>query len=491
MIKGFAVDDVRAVEDAAMAALPEGRLMELAARGLAEIAALRLKELDGRNVVALVGGGNNGGDALYAVSRLAKKGFHAGAVVASSGVHEGGLRAASRRGVAVVPGDQGTRWVDMVGDADLVIDGITGIGGRPGLRGEARAWVAAIPERAYILAVDLPSGTDPAGLRGSTESVFADETVTFGVPKAVHLLPATEAAVGRLTVVDIGLDFSGRVPVVERLTLEDVHRLWPVPGTSADKYSRGVLGSITGTTRYPGAGVLSVLGAIGAGAGMVRYAGPASVIALVHQMAPEAVCVEGQAQAYVLGSGMDPEDPDASDQVTRIRSALASGAPVVVDAGALGLVGRRATSTVLTPHAGELARLLGRLGVTPAGVDEVTRDTVNAQPIPHAQAAADALNAVVLLKGSTTLVVSPAEHGRPVRSQNDAPGWLATAGAGDVLGGVVGALLAAGLDPVDAASLGALIHGVAAHQANPDGPVRALGVAQAIPRTVAALIRQP
>jgi NAD(P)H-hydrate repair Nnr-like enzyme with NAD(P)H-hydrate dehydratase domain len=118
----------------------------------------------------------------------------------------------------------------------------------------------------------------------------------------------------------------------------------------------------------------------------------------------------------------------------------------------------------------------------------VTREDVAARPLASARRAADALDATVLLKGSTTLVVPPTASGRPVRSQADAPPWLATAGAGDVLAGLAGTLLAAGLDPIDAGSLAALVHGVAADRANPGGPLRALAVARGIPATVAALL---
>jgi NAD(P)H-hydrate repair Nnr-like enzyme with NAD(P)H-hydrate dehydratase domain len=165
---------------------------------------------------------------------------------------------------------------------------------------------------------------------------------------------------------------------------------------------------------------------------------------------------------------------------------MASDLPVLVDAGGLDLLeGHRLAPTLLTPHAGELARLLARL------TDRVvSRSDVEAAPVAHARMAADLTGATVLLKGATTLVVPPTASGLAVRSQNDAPAWLATAGAGDVLAGLAGTLLAAGLDPLDAGSLAALVHGVAADDANPGGPVRALAVANGIPATVAALLRR-
>ena len=262
--------------------------------------------------------------------------------------------------------------------------------------------MAQIPQDAYVVAVDLPSGTDPAGLVAAAEAVTADETVTFGAPKPVHLLPATEATCGLLTVVDIGLDFSGCTPLVERLTHDDVRPLWPVPGPGDHKYTRGVLGIVAGTTAYPGAAVLSVLGALGTGPGMVRYHGPADVRALVLASAPEVVTASGRVQAWVLGSGVDPADPDATETRELIEQTLAADEPALIDAGALALVGPRSAFTVLTPHAGELAALLSRLTGR-----EVTRGQVESAPLISARAAADALGAVVVLKGATSLVVAP------------------------------------------------------------------------------------
>ena len=489
MIEAYSVPVVRVVEEAAMADLADGVLMERAASSLARIVARRMRRRHLHAVVGLVGGGNNGGDALFALALLAERGFAASAVVSPSGVHPAGRSAAEAAGVQIVPGAD-PRWPGLLDDADVVVDGITGIGGRPGLREEARAWVAAIPDRAYVVAVDLPSGADPEGLVPATDAVFADETVTFGVAKPVHLLPATQAACGRVTIADIGLDPSGHLPAVERLTSRDVAQRWPVPTAGDDKYTRGVVGLAVGSTPYPGAAVLSVLGALGAGVGMVRYVGPDSVVSLVHQHAPEVVAGVGRVQAWVVGSGVDPQDgtPAGQEQLRHIATALASDEPVVVDAGALALVGRRTAPTVLTPHAGELAALLTRLGSAAGDAERLSAADVLAAPVEHAQQAADELDAVVLLKGFTTLVVAPRSEARVMRAQSEAPAWLATAGAGDVLGGVLGSLLAAGVDPVDAAAMAAHVHAMAATRANPGGPIRALDVARGVSRVVSRLL---
>lgn len=484
MLTAYAVDRVRAAEATLMEQLPEGELMSRAARGLAGVCRARCADIGGTAVVALVGPGNNGGDALYAVGLLADEGFDCVAVRGDWDVHAGGLEAAVSAGVTIVDTD----WRPAVAGADVVLDGLLGIGGRPGLPAQAEAWVDAVPDSAYVIAVDLPSGQDPAGEESSGAGVFADETVTFGVAKPVHLLPGTEPAVGRLTLVDIGLHLEGPGEV-ERLDFDDVARLWPVPGPRDDKYSRGVLGVVAGSESYSGAAVLCCTAAVGAGLGMLRYVGTPTPASLVRAAVPEAVLGAGRVQAWVVGPGLDAtvDGDTAREQLDAARQALGSDVPVLVDAGGLDLLdGPRAAPTLLTPHAGELARLLSRL----AGV-EVTRAEVTASPVRSARRAADLTGATVLLKGATTLVVAPTAEALPIRSQNDAPPWLATAGAGDVLAGVCGALLAAGLSPLDAGSLGALVHGVAADRANPGGPLRALAVAHGIPGTVARLLTRP
>lgn len=515
MIRALAVADVRAVEAAAMAGLPEGELMSRAAEGLAHIAAARLVERDGRTVVALIGAGDNGGDSLYAAGLLSDTGFACAVVLlpesGRAGVHALGLQAAELAGATVlVAAEDPALAARVVAEADLVLDGIVGIGGKPGLRPAAAALVDAIADDAWVIAVDVASGLDPDGMEADDDAVWADETVTFGVPKPAALLPAGESATGRLTVVDIGLATDDVAAAVERLTYDDVADLWPVPGPADDKYSRGVLGVVAGGESFSGAAVLAVTAAVESGVGMVRYVGTPTPTGLVRGSVPEAVIGEGQVQAWVVGPGLDPESTgEAAEAQLRVaREALAGDLPMVVDAGGLDLVtGRRTAPTLLTPHAGELARLVTRLSgstnrnqepgdggtSTTSGGDPVgrpvRREDVEREPVRHARLAAELTGATVLLKGSTTLVVGPERDG-PVRSQADAPAWLATAGAGDVLAGVAGTLLAAGLDPLDAGSLAALVHGVAADRASGGGPLRALAVAEALRPTIRDLLRR-
>ena len=483
MIQAWSTDAVYAAEAALMATLDDGELMARAVEGLAGVAAARLEECDGETVAALVGPGNNGADALYAVARLADAGWNAVAVHHDH-VHEGARAAAEAAGVVLTTDPSG------LGEADVVLDGILGIGARPGLPRWAVGWLAALSETAHVIAVDLPSGQDPMGGELDPDGVFADETVTFSVAKPVHLLPPTEQACGLLTVVDIGLEVDDE-PVVRRLDHDDVAVLWPVPTASDDKYSRGVLGIVAGGESYSGAAVLSVTAAVEAGCAMVRYVGTPTPTGLVRAAVPEAVHGAGRVQAWVVGPGLDTTSraSGARAQLDTAREALAGPDPVVVDAGGLDLLdaavlqARVDAVTLLTPHAGECARLLTRLGTQ----GEVTRAQVEARPLAHARALAELTGATVLLKGATTLVVPPGE-GATAWSQSDAPAWLATAGAGDVLAGLVGTLLAAGLPADLAGALGALVHGVAADRANPGGPVRALAVAHGIPAAVAHLL---
>jgi ADP-dependent NAD(P)H-hydrate dehydratase / NAD(P)H-hydrate epimerase len=496
--RAWSVRDVRAAEEDLLARTPEGALMQRAAAGLAAVCARELRQRRGRlagaHAVLLVGAGNNGGDALWAGARLARRGIRVTAVGLAADVHAEGsaaLRAAGGR--VAEPSEAGP----LLRDADLVVDGIVGIGGSAGLREPAASLVAALPPRGttgapIVVAVDLPSGVDPDTGATPAAHVTADVTVTFGARKPCLLLPPGDRAAGRVEVVDIGLLPGLRAagpPAVERLGDSGAARLWPVPTPEDDKYRRGVVGIVAGSSAYTGAAVLCVGGALRAGTGMVRYVGPEHAADHVRQAWPEVVVGTGRVQAYVLGSGVDPDADDG--QAGHIRDALRSGLPCVVDAGALALLGdepdlRRSLGphTVLTPHAGELARLL-----TTVRGEEVSRSDVEATPPAHARELSAATGAAVLLKGSTTLVV-PGDGG-PLRSVRRAPSWLATAGAGDVLAGILGALLGAGLAPADAAALAADVHGRAARVAagpDPGGPILAGDVAAAVPAAVRALL---
>jgi NAD(P)H-hydrate repair Nnr-like enzyme with NAD(P)H-hydrate dehydratase domain len=296
--------------------------------------------------------------------------------------------------------------------------------------------------------------------------VEAALTVTFGTHKIAHLVDPAAQACGSVHLVDIGLDLPE--PSLEALQALDVADLLPQPGPDAQKYGRGVVGIRAGSAQYPGAALLSVAGAATGLCGMVRYVGEDEVATLVREAHPEVVGA-GRVQAWVVGSG----GGEAAGE--ELKSALEDDVTVVVDADALRHVsGPLPVAAVLTPHAGELAAML-----------DVERELVEARPLRHAREAAERYGAVVLLKGRRTLVASP--DGR-VRANTTGAPWLATAGAGDVLGGLVGALIAAGLGPYDAASAGAWLHGAAASLASRGGPVVAGQVALAVPEVVRRLL---
>ena len=300
-----------------------------------------------------------------------------------------------------------------------------------------------------VVAVDLPSGVDADTGAVEGVAVRADLTVTFGTLKPGLVVGAGRAHTGRVHLVELGLALPPAP--VELLEAADVARLLPRPGGPADKYSRGVLGIVAGSQTYPGAAVLATGAAVRAGAGMVRFVGTPHAAEQVRSRWPETVVSEatgaavvevGRVQAWVVGPGLGAHDEAA------VEAVLAQDVPVLVDADALTVCARhpgwlraRTAPTLLTPHDREFARF-GR---------EVGPDRLGA-----ARALAAELGVHVLLKGDATVVVGPAG---PARVNGTGSPVLATAGSGDVLSGGIGALLAQGLDPLDAGSVGAHLHG--------------------------------
>ncbi|WP_431930545.1 NAD(P)H-hydrate dehydratase [Nonomuraea jabiensis] len=479
MRTAYTADQIRGAEHALMARLPEGTLMQRAATGLAAVCADLLGRVYGKRVVLLVGSGDNGGDALYAGERLARRGAWVGAVLAGSKTHEAGLAAFRQAGGRVVERDALER-------ADLIVDGLVGIGASGALREPYRALVEeANAARGPIVAVDVPSGVDASSGRVEGPAVRARVTVTMGAYKTGLLVDPGAEHAGTVELVDIGLGAHLPDPDVAALTGGDVDLLLPRPGNESDKYRRGVLGVAAGSDLFTGAAVLAVGGALRAGAGMVRYAGPGAPVAQVRAHWPEAVVTElerpsiddvGRVQAWVLGPGLGTGEwaHEVAAQV------LASSVPVLIDADALtlvardrGLLLRRSAPVLITPHAGELARLI-----------RADRDAIEAARLEHARRAAAELGVTVLLKGSTTVV---AEESRPVRVNVTGTSWLATGGTGDVLAGVAGALLAQGLSCYDAASCGAFLHGLAGRRAAEGAPLTAADVATAVPEAIRAV----
>ena len=455
MLHAHTVEQVRAAEQALMARVPEGALMQRAAAGLAVAVVDFLGSAYGRRVLLLVGSGDNGGDALWAGAMLARRGVQVEAWLLSDQAHPEGRAALEGAGGRVV--------TEPTRRPEVVVDGIVGIGGRGGLR-ENAANALKLLHGVPVVAVDTPSGVDVDTGEVQGDHVEAALTVTFGTHKACHLVDPAAQACGAVHLVDIGLELPE--PELEALQPEDVAALLPRPTAAAQKYTRGVVGVRAGSAQYPGAALLSVAGALCGLAGMVRYVGDEAVAELVKAHHPEVVGA-GRVQAWVVGSG----GGDAAGE--ELHAALADGVPVVVDADALQHLepGRAA---VLTPHAGELAAMLGE-----------DRQDIETRSLHFAREAARKYDATVLLKGRRTVIARP--DGK-TRVNTTGTAWLATAGAGDVLGGVIGALLAAGLTAYDAASVGAWLHGSAATLASDGGPLVAGEVAAALPTVVRGLL---
>lgn len=465
MPAAYSVEQIRSLEAAAMSALPPGALMQRAAAGLAQTAVrvlarkrpefaslrtiLRKSAVYGARVLILAGVGDNGGDALFAGERLARRGARVTAVRVFGRVHPEGLAALLAVGGRVVDLDDVDLGAVDLGELDLVIDGILGIGGRPGLPSAVSALVGRVRDaRVPILAVDLPSGVDTDTGVAPDSAVQADWTVTFGALKACHLIEPARGRCGVIELVDIGLDTAGVGAELIMRTADDLVAGWPFPGVHSDKYARGVVGIDAGSNTYPGAGILATHGAVYAGAGMVRFLGPEVAGDVIRAELPNVIFEPGRVQAMLLGSGWG-ERPDGEEVIAEV---VERGIPAVIDADGLRYLPEDLPDTcLLTPHAGELARLL-----------DCERSEVEADPAQAARAGADQTGATVLLKGATQFVAVP--DARVVEIAVPGPSWTAQAGSGDVLAGICVTVLAAGRTAAQAAILGASLQAITAEK---------------------------
>ena len=361
---------------------------------------------------------------------------------------------------------------------------MTGIGIQGSLRGIPAALASALgldgeapdepalPNREssgdfpLVLAVDTPSGVgvNDGSLPGPY--IPATVTVTFGAMKPCAVLPPATFACGRIELLDFGFDIDDKDPdveVVDNSFASDAVRL---PRFEDSKYSRGVVGLVTGSQRYPGAAVLTASAAARANTGMVRYLGPERAQNMVLAALPEAVIGKGHVQSWVVGSGVPEASVEGTDgdmqrdTIAALLKHYALGSedenkdaydmpPIVVDAGALDLLPERVPGqVVITPHAGEMAKLLNRFETAASTAEHAdshepyTADDVRLNPLASAKRAHELTGATVLLKGAVTIVVDE-DH---VYASGSAPAWLGTAGAGDVLAGLTGALLAQSLN---------------------------------------------
>jgi hydroxyethylthiazole kinase-like uncharacterized protein yjeF len=409
---------------AAEAGAPEGVLIDRASTAVARRAIAMLDGAYGRRALVVAGPGHNGADALWAGVKLARRGAALDVVLPygeprdAHGAEPLALLGRRARG----------------GTYDLVLDGLLGVGGRPG----PMSW----PWEGPVVAVDLPTGVDADTGAVSEGAVRAEVTVTFGALKPGLVVGAGAEHAGLVEVADLGLRGGAECWVLDA---EDVAPYVTAPAADTDKYRRGVVGVLAGSEAYPGAAALACRGAQRAGCGYVRLVAPRAVADLVRARYPEVVAGEdvGRADAWVVGPGLGPDD-------ALLREVLATDLPVVVDADALARSGdllRRNAPTVLTPHTGEFARLTG-----------ITREEAERDRLGHARKAAADLGAVVLLKGTTTVVAAP--DGTAYVNPTGTP-WLGTAGTGDVLAGAIGAFLTHGGDTGRAAAAAAWLHGLA------------------------------
>lgn len=551
MLDAYTGASVRAAEQPLLDAGYGDILMRRAALGLSRVCETHLRLanrkglLSGTTAVVLVGSGNNGGDGLWAGSFLRSAGVMVTAILTGSKAHPEGLSALRALGGSVVrlespdeanesdtkidPSIAGFHTVDRgqalskLSSAHLVVDAMLGTGASGGLRGEAAKLVAEFntfrrtsPTGPRIVACDVVSGVDADTGEAPEPVLKAHATVTFGAAKVAHVVAPGEQVSGRLTVVPIGIEDRLANPAVYRFEAKDILAAWPRPTATDTKYTRGVVGVVAGTPTYPGAAIMSTNAAVNAGAGMVHFLGDASTRGMVLSASPEVVCSDNQpwdvhVQAWLAGPGV----ADDASQSARVQAVIESQEPAVLDAGALTLAaqavadGRLGAQKILTPHAGELEQVfewLKGFGVTDDAPD---RAGIEAAPVHWAREAARLTGATVLLKGATTIIASPGsedgDQDQVCLSIGDASPWLATAGSGDTLAGILGTVVAHVSEHPDAlerlgewargdgrwaaaAALGAGVHALAS-RVDGEGPVPPTVLAANV-RTVLLRTRQ-
>jgi hydroxyethylthiazole kinase-like uncharacterized protein yjeF len=450
-------------------------LMERAGRAVARSAVDLLGGVYGRRAVVVCGKGNNGGDGLVAARYLAEWGMRVAVVALASIDHEPARSNFGRldeTGLRARGFDRPALERELA-RADIVIDAIFGTGFRGVPGNEWEEAIGAINAcEAPVVAVDIPSGVDGATGAVEGEAVWAELTVTFGAAKTGAILMPGAERTGQLRVVDIGFA-QGALDVDVFLTEpSDVAELLPVRGADTHKRASGVLLVVAGSRQMTGAPHLIAKGAARMGTGLVTIAAPASALAPIQaesiettfmplaetadgNLAEAAVAqvVErlGSVDALALGPGLGQSAETAAAVRLLVRRCTV---PLALDADGLNAFAGRAShladrdcEMVLTPHAGELRRLIG---VEPRDLE--------AARIEHARKLAAESRAIALIKGSRTVIAEP--EGRVVVNLTGSS-VLATAGSGDVLTGVIGGLLARGVRAQAAAWAGAYVHGVA------------------------------
>ncbi|HET9075143.1 MAG TPA: NAD(P)H-hydrate dehydratase [Solirubrobacteraceae bacterium] len=447
---------------------PSATLMERAGTGLARVVAERVPE--GR-IAVLAGKGNNGGDGRVAARVLRDRGREVELIDV----------------VGAEPG-LGHRLSGVTGVVDALLG--TGFSGTPRdpVAGAIAAINAAGEDGATVVACDVPSGVDASSGEVLAAAVHADHTVTFHAAKPGLWISPGKACAGEVTIVDIGIPARDS-PVALGTGLVTSGVLWEVPrrGAGSNKFTSGHVLIVAGSARYTGAPAMVAMSAARAGAGYVTVAVPPAAVPILQTKLLEEMVTDHdgalelleRADCVVIGAGLGRGDAVAG----LVRRLCAEGdAPTVLDADALNALAGdlaalrgRPGPTVLTPHAGELARLL-----------ETDSAEIAAHRLAGARRAAELAGAVVVLKGDDTIIAHP--DGRIGVSPGGVPA-LATAGTGDVLGGVIGAYLAKGMDVFGAACAGVYAHlragALAAAEIGAEGVIASDVIAK-LPRTLRA-----
>jgi ADP-dependent NAD(P)H-hydrate dehydratase / NAD(P)H-hydrate epimerase len=480
----------RADRLAIAAGTPGFALMMSAGQAIAEAAIDLVEE---GPIVVVAGRGNNGGDGFVAAAELAARGREVSVILLCGRDSLQGDAASAARGWKhpVLPFNP-----QAIGKPALIIDALFGAGLNRPVKGNPYDMIEAINANdAPVLSIDLPSGIN--GTTGAVMGVAvrATETVTFFRRKPAHLLLPGRIHCGRIRVVDIGIA-PQVLSEIAPLTSENVPQYWreafPVPQVDGHKYARGHALIVSGDVAATGAARMAARGALRAGAGLVTLASPRDAL-VVNAAALTAVMVRPVDNAVEFGQVLNDKrlnvcviGPGAGvGESTRdfVMTALQAKRHLVLDADALtsfagapdrlfeAIRGTLEPQVVLTPHEGEFPRLFS--------------DISNKHPfrskLERVRAAAERSGAIVLLKGADTVVASP--DGRATIAAN-APPWLATAGAGDVLSGFIAGLLAQGVPAFEAASIGVWMHGEAGHEAGPGL------IAEDLPETLPAVFRR-
>jgi NAD(P)H-hydrate epimerase len=463
--------------------IPERVLMEAAGRAAAEV--VHRLHPEGR-VVAAVGGGNNGGDALVLLRTLAARGRRVAAVQAGGSLPDRALLHDWE--LDVLPASEAAA---AFRDAGVVVDGILGTGAKGAPRDPAAAVIGAMNASGRpVVALDGPSGVDMTTGRAEGAAVRAAVTITFGAPKrGLLLFPGRELA-GRVVAVEIGFPPLAPGAAGARVVTDAwVRARLPRVPPNAHKGTMGTVCAVAGRSGVGGAAVMAAMGALRAGAGMVRVVSHADNRVVLQQAVPEALYTDrdsaevdealAKAAAVVAGPGMGTSDADL-DFLRRV--AAAGDAPLLLDADAVtllarspGLRGEIRRPLLLTPHPGEASRLLDR------PVPEITAD-----PFAAASEIAARFDCAVILKGAPSLIAAP---GEPTLVSVAGHSGIATGGMGDTLSGVAGALLGMGCPPREAAAIALFLCGRAAEIAGQGRSLLPRDVDAALPDAYASLER--